>query len=211
MARKPYHLKNAPKENVYTELLKQGVMQGIIPARTAEARRWYRDAARGVNSVNETELMRSEPSRFRQSVVPGRMYMFYYDPKLKDSLPYYDQFPLIFPLEVYGDRFLGLNLHYLPYGYRAKLMDALYALGNNTRYDATTKIQLSYKILKAASATKYYKPCVKMYLKKHVRSRFVSVGADEWDIAIFLPTERFEKAEKTKVWSDSTNKIRYGK
>lgn len=211
MAKKPYYLNNAPKDNVYTEILKQGVAAGIIPSRTDEARHWYRRTASRINSVNETELMRSDPTRFRQSVVPGRMYMFYYDPKLKDTLPYFDRFPLIFPLEVYPDRFLGINLHYLPLPYRAKIMDALYALANNTRYDATTKIQLSYRLLKAASGTKYYKPCIKMYLKKHVRSRFVSIAANEWDIAIWLPTDRFEKAQNTKVWSDSVNKIKYSK
>lgn len=211
MAKTPYHLKPLPVENVFTEILRDGVGKGMIPSRTDEARRWYRTSARNINDVNENKLMKSDPTRFRQTISPGRMYMFYYDPKLKDTLPYYDSFPLIFPLDVQNDRFLGLNLHYLPLPYRAKLMDMLYNTANNMRFDNTTKLQISYKILKAASTNRYFKPCVKMYLKKHVRSRFVAVGASEWDIALFLPMERFEKASKNKVWSDSTNKINFGK
>ena len=39
----------------------------------------------------------------------SRLNMFFYDPKLKKKLPYYDTFPLVLPLENYSDGFLGLN------------------------------------------------------------------------------------------------------
>lgn len=211
MAKTPRYKQTLPQENEFTRILADGVYRGIIPSRTKEAREWYRRKASGIGEVHEPTLMKSEPSRFRQMVVPGRMYMFYYDPKHKDTLPYYDRFPLIFPIDVRGDHFLGLNLHYLPPQYRAKLMDALYSLVNNNRYDETTKIQLSYRILKASANLKYFKPCIKKYLKRHVRSRFVAVAANEWDIALFLPLERFEKEPNTKVWSDSVQKIRFGR
>lgn len=207
----PYHKARAPIDSVFSTLLANGMQSGIIPARTQEAREWYRARAKGVSNVDENSLMNSDPRRFRQTVVPGRMYMFYYDPKYKETLPYYDQFPLIFVVDVQGDHFTGLNLHYLPPPLRAKLMDGLYTIVNNNRFDATTKIKMSYQLLKSASSLKYFKPTFKKYLKIHVRSRFVSVAPIEWDVAIFLPTERFEKAVKSKVWSDSRNIIKYGR
>ena len=43
----------------------------------------------------------------------GRMSMFFYDPKFKNRLPYYDTFPLVLPLETMRGGFIGLNFHYL--------------------------------------------------------------------------------------------------
>jgi hypothetical protein len=31
----------------------------------------------------------------------------------------------------------------------------------------------------------------------------VRINADEWEIAIFLPVERFQKEKKSVVWNDS--------
>ena len=38
-------------------------------------------------------------------LLPGRLYMFQYDPKGADTLPYYDMFPLVFPFEIQSDFF----------------------------------------------------------------------------------------------------------
>jgi len=138
---------------------------------------------------------------------PGFMYLFQYDPKYKEDLPYYDRFPLIFPFEDQGDSFLAMNLHYLPHVYRARLLDYLYDLLNNEKYNETTRIRASYKLLNAASRYKYFKPCVKRYLHSHVRSRFLQIPANEWDIAMFLPLERFAKKSKNYVYKESKDII----
>ena len=102
----------------------------------------------------------------------GRMYMFQYDPKGKDTLPYYDIFPLIFVLERYNDGFLGMNLHYLPPIYRARLMDRLYAIERMDQVRESKKLRLSYGLLNSVAKYKYFRPTVKRYLNNHVRSRF---------------------------------------
>ena len=129
--------------------------------------------------------------------------MFYYDAKHKDTLPYFDRFPLIFPFKKVDGGFMGLNMHYLPLQYRAKLMDSLYDLTTNERYDERTKLELSYKILNSAGRFRYFKPCVKHYLTGQLRSRFMYIYPSEWDMALILPLERFQGASKTKVWSDT--------
>jgi hypothetical protein len=60
-----------------------------------------------------------------------------------------------------------------------------------------------------SSASKAYQatPCIKRYLANHVQSRFLEIQANEWDIAVMLPVERFEKASAGKVWSDSRKKF----
>lgn len=198
-----------PPKNTRTfdYILAEGIRKGKLPARTQEAREWFRNKARQT-IVTPTQLIREDRERLKNRAAIGVMYNFFYDPKHKEKLPYYDKFPLIFKIEEYPDRFLGINLHYLNLPMRAKLMDALYEVANNTRYDENTKLKISYGILKNASRFSFFKPCIKMYLKSHVRSRFMKINSSEWDIALFLPTEQFMKKSKTAVWTESKRIIR---
>ena len=137
----------------------------------------------------------------------GRMYMFQYDPKGKDTLPYYDMFPLIFVLEKYNDGFLGMNLHYLPPVFRARLMDRLYQIERQDNLRESKKLRLNYGLLNSVARYKYFRPTVKRYLNSQVRSRFLWVPYDEWDIALMLPTQRFRKGKANVVWRDSKQLI----
>jgi len=193
---------------VVFDILVKGVRQGQIPARTQDARDWFRNKARSTRSSNAYPNNILDDSKKQRSVSPGSMYHFLYDPKMKKELPYYDRFPLIFMVESAKDGFYGINLHYLPPKLRAVLMDALYKISNNKRYDETTRLRLSYDTLKGASRFRFFKPTFKKYLNKHVRSQFVEIKSVEWDIALFLPTERFEKASKSRVFADSRKMIR---
>jgi hypothetical protein len=137
----------------------------------------------------------------------GKMYTFFYDPKYKDVLPYYDMFPLIFLVDFKENGFLGINLHYLPPVLRAKLMDSLYQTINNTKYDDTTKLRISYQILASASKYRWFKPCLKHYLWDHVQGNYLNIEPTNWDSALMLPTEQFRKATRDKVWRESREMI----
>ena len=191
---------------VFDDLLAKGVRAGEVPARTDSARAWYRDRARTTRIQPQT-LIKSDRERLTSRVMIGRMYHFFYEPKHKKTLPYYDRFPLIFPFKRVRGGFLGINLHYLPLRLRAKLMDELYGLTRDNRYDEDTRLKISYNVLNGAAKYKYFKPCVKHYLTPHVKSRFLEVYAAEWDIALFLPTERFVGSNKRAVHADSRKMI----
>ena len=193
--------------SIFDEVLTKGVRAGQLPARTQDARQWYRDTAQSYKRLDERNLMKSDTERLTNRIMIGSMYMYYYDPKHKATLPYYDRFPLVFPYKKVPGGFMGLNLHYLPLQYRAKLMDALYDVSTNDKYDETTKLKLNYSVLNSASRFKYFAPCVKHYLNEQVRSRFLYVYPSEWDISLFLPLERFQGATKQKVWADSKKLI----
>lgn len=193
---------------LFDEILTKGVRAGQIPAREQRAREWYRDTAKEYKRINEGGLMRGDKDRLTTRPMVGQMYMFYYDAKHKETLPYFDRFPLIFPYKKLSDGFMGINMHYLPLNYRAKLMDALYDVTNNSRYDETTKLQLSYSMLNGAAKYRYFKPCVKRYLTSQLRSRFLYIYPSEWDMALFLPLERFQGASKATVYKDSRKIIR---
>ena len=144
----------------FDEILAQGVRAGQIPARTQGARDWFRNKARGTSATPEA-IVRGEKARYKNRVSMGKMYLFNYDPKTKATLPYYDRYPLIFPVQGAPGGFYGINMHYLPYVLRARLMDALYDLSSNERYDERTKLRLSYDILKGATKYKAFKPTFK--------------------------------------------------
>lgn len=170
---------------------------------------WLQEQTQLVRSVRLPEKLLNQPlDRLTNRVVVGRMYLFIYDPKTKDDLPYYDRLPLIFPFQKVDGGFYGINMHYLPPLLRANLMDALHSLANNPSYDDTTKLKLSYKVLSSAAKFKYFKPCVKHYLNNHVRSRFLWVPASNWNTVLFLPIDRFVKARREKVWRDSQRMVK---
>ena len=196
-----------PAQNVFDNLLLQGIRSGYAPAREQEARNWYRTKAQKT-TVTAESIIQKERTRYRQTVKPGRMYLFSYDPKHKDTLPYYDRYPLIFMVDTAKDGFLGINMHYLPHRLRAKLMDELYTLVSNSKYDERTKLKLSYQLLKSISKFRYFKPCFKHYLGNHVRSRFIEIASSEWDIAMMLPLQKFMKATSQEVWKQSKELIK---
>jgi len=190
---------------VFDSILTKGMQAGQVPARTRDARDWYRNTARNAN-VTPSKLIRSNASKATTGTEPGSMMLFNYDPKMKGDLPYYDTFPLIFVVGPAEGGFYGLNMHYLPYKQRAMLMDALYNLVSNSRYDDSTRLKLSYQLLKKASSYKLFKPCFKHYLHRNVKSRKILIDSVEWDIALFLPIQRFQKASASQVYSDSLRK-----
>jgi hypothetical protein len=187
-------------DRIKDSLAKQG-----FEMRSREARNWLK-AKTGALRPTKADLMRDK-QRLRDKSFIGRMYFYFYDPKTKDSLPYYDKFPLVIPIERYPDGFLGLNLHYISPKQRVLLLDKLSTLLTDDNYDEKTRLKISYDYLARASRMYQAKPCIKRYLFSHVQSRFLEITADEWDIAVMLPVESFVKAKKNKVWSESEDKF----
>ena len=190
-------LSEAKKQDLLTPMSKRG------------AREWFRSSAREISKVNAKQFM-SDTRNLRANLGPrsiGKLYMFYYEPKHRAKLPYYDSFPLVYPISFTKNGFLGLNLHYLPPYLRSRLMDSLYTLINNEKMDGTSRLRISYQILKSSTRFRYFRPCVKSYLFTHVHQKFLLVPPQDWDKALLLPTERFKKRSKAYVWSRSEEKL----
>ena len=192
--------------NLFQKLELAAFRKGITP-RTAESQAWFQKQAGYLGRINNNALLKEPVLKTESEQIPGGMFMYFYDPKTKETLPYYDKFPLTVIVGPAAGGFTGLNLHYLPMVLRAKLLDALMDITSDKKYDDNTKFNLSYNTLKKASKMRYFKPCFKRYLTAHVKSRFARVPASEWEIATFLPTASFEKASKTTVWKDSRGMI----
>ena len=154
-----------------------------------EPYQWYRNRIKELGTPSQAQLIRD--GKITGRVNFGALNMFIYDPKLKNKLPYYDTFPLVLPIEKYGDGFLGINFHYLPYALRARLLSRL---DPNANYSALKNVRL-------------VKPTLKRYLNTNVRSRFRKLEEEDFMTAIMLPVQRFRKSSASKVWSDSRKVI----
>lgn len=190
---------------VFDRLERQAFRAGITP-RTKESREWFSKKAKNLRNINRESLMKEDPVKSRSKHIIGSMFMFFYDPKHKDTLPYYDVFPLVIVIGPAKGGFLGLNLHYLPPKLRMQFFANLMEI-QGSKLSEGDKFNLTYRMLKKSSNLRYFKPCIKHYLDSQVTSRFAEVPAPEWEIAIFLPTAQFRKANNYKVYYDSRQMI----
>ena len=176
-----------------------------------KSRAWFQAQARkmqDIRAIRAESLIRGDADKKTNRILPGTMVMFAYDPKFKETLPYYDTFPLCLPFRVVPGGFYGINLHYLPYEIRAQLLDRLMEFKNTKGITDNTKLKLSWQLLDGASKFAAIQPCVKHYLYEHVETPFKIVSPTDWATAIMLPVERFEKQTAQQVWARSLKQIR---
>jgi hypothetical protein len=188
---------------------------------TAQSLNWFKERVKQLQSSNEIpqeEVFTAlgsglqstiNVSRTVSRVQTGYMYLYEYMPLNMQTLPYYDQFPLIIALESSNTDFMGLNLHYLPIRFRVYLYQKLGRLLNNRNYNVTTHWQrLSYEQLLPFTRYREAKPCIKRYKYRRVLSNIVTVFPVEWELALMLPLHRFKKAKEQTVWINSRQAIR---
>jgi hypothetical protein len=188
---------------VFTKLIKTSKSDDSVKSKD-----WFRDKAQEVDNVDVARVIRQNKESTETRIRLGHLYLYRYNPKLKKELPYYDKYPIVFPIDRVKNGFLGLNMHYLPIPLRAELMDGLYdyVVGSKD----TTRINANYDTVSNIPSLEYYKPCVKHYLFNHIETRFLHIDVSEWDIALFLPLQRFLKASEQTIYRDSISIIRRG-
>jgi len=179
----------------------------IRPGDVQRSQRWYQDQVRNLVNAHGrmSRVLRNNDYNLETSITPGQLYLFQYDPKHKDTLPYYDVMPLVFPYAKTPDGFMALNLHYLPHALRFKLMGALLEL-NMSMTDRQRAARLSWGMLNQASKYPGVEACVKRYLSAHVRTRFMQIHPDQWLAASMMPLEKFVGATSNQVYNDSRKK-----
>jgi len=187
-----------------------------IRAGSEESKKWFRKKLKTINksSVNRNKLLRDglDPdypySHETMTPFPGKMYMFFYDPKTKATLEYYDRFPLVILVDTFSGGFEGLNLHYLDVETRQKFFyGGLLKTVSDKRFDESTRFKITYDRLKSARSLKQFRPCFKKYLTGNVRGSIVNVPSEEWEMAVHLPTSDFAKKDKGYVHNESRKMI----
>ena len=151
--------------------------------------------------IDPKALFREE--KLTSKIIPGKLYLFYYDPKHKDTLPHYDRFPLVFPYAATKEGFMGLNMHYLPYYHRVQLMTRLMQFASNKNLDNNTKLRYSWSLISGMAKFRLAHSCIKHYLTDHVDSMFIEIPSNDWHTAMMLPVERFVGSNKSTVWQET--------
>ena len=197
-------------EESYLQSLKTAIATGDIAAKTRMAATWFRSIverakiALARETVFQTVITEAaQAGGLTSKMWLGKMYFFVYNPKHKMTLPYYDMFPLVLPVERYSDGFLGINFHYLAPKERAHLLDEIKIFVNDKTLSEKTRIMLTYDMLRGFTKFKRAKPCLKRYITMYMKTQFIPILPDEWGPAIFLPVENFKKMSKKAVWIES--------
>ena len=189
--------------SLFDKLEAEAFRKGLT-ARSKEANDWFAKNVAKLGKIGPGKILSDDKLRKQAGASPGDMVMYTYNPKHKETLPYYDTFPLAIVVGAAPGGFHAINLHYLPPKVRAIFLDKLGDVASNNKFNATTRFKITYKLLMATKNYKYFKPCFKHYLTEKVTSNIMKVNAAEWNIAIFLKTASFKKASARKVWADSS-------
>jgi hypothetical protein len=154
---------------------------------------WYKKKVADLsNRISAARLMRD--NKLKKAPTFNKLHFFRYDPKLKATLPYYDTFPLVMPIQSAKGGFLGINFHYLPIPLRMRLLETLDKRGFRGDYSKLKNIR-------------EVKPTIKHYLRRQFVSGFLELEEDDYAPAIFMPVAQFRKASASQVWRDSRRKI----
>ena len=154
---------------------------------------WYKKKVADLsNRISAARLMRD--NKLKKAPTFNKLHFFRYDPKLKATLPYYDTFPLVMPIQSAPGGFLGINFHYLPIPLRMRLLETLDKRGFRGNYSKLKNIR-------------EVKPTIKHYLRRQFVSGFLELEEDDYAPAIFMPVAQFRKASASQVWRDSRRKI----
>ena len=184
------------------------VRGGTVGKEVKRSAKWFQDKIKGLkgevknrfSSTNAAKFYRESEkindAVFQKRASLGDLFCYYYNPKYKKTLPYYDMFPMIMLLSAEKETFLGINFHYLRPKWRAILLDRV-----------TAKIGGGLPKWKKIRNIKQIAPTIKRYRFDHIMRKVIPIEEDEQEIAIFLPTEKFKKAGKANVWSDSERKF----
>lgn len=126
----------------------------------------------------------------------GSVYFFRYDPKLKQTLPMYDKYPLVIVIDKYNDGFLGLNLHYLTKGQRGtmiKLFNNFYETKNLFNGIVSQGAKSNWDLISTATSglESFSRTTVKRYLYTNIRSQLIKINKDEYDKAVQLPIDEW--------------------
>lgn len=182
-----------------------------IKTKTRGAMKWYIgkiNSVRGGSAVTQNPKF-AAPVRSNHKPYIGGMFQYVYIAKHKETLPYWDAFPLVIPIEAYQNGFLGINLHYLPIRMRAKMLDKLMSFETHVKTGTNGSrryMQLSYQLLKQLKDIPAFQHCLKRYLFTQVKSKVIRIDSSYWETVAFLPTQQFQKQSETVVWADAKRK-----
>lgn len=151
--------------------------------------------------VNSRKLKKSFPSK-----KPGFLYMMEYVPPDKKQKKFFDRFPVILVLQFVGNKFVGVNLHLLPFKERVIMLFFIIKNTQKTK-DGYAKVKLS-TLISNKIIFKYILNSSDLFYMTGIRSKIRPIYAEDIVESVFLPVEKFVGMSKNKVHSYMRKKLR---
>lgn len=174
----------------------------LVALSNAKAMKWFYTAVKSLKKNLPPEL---EDIRGRKIPPIGELVMYIYDPKLKETLPYYDEHPLIICTSFDASGFNGINLHYIDPAVRRKLVKFLQKEKEKSTSERDYARRV-FPLLNKIAGEAVFKHCYKRYLGNHVRSKIAIINPTSWNLVTLLPFQQFRKTTAQAVWADSRRK-----
>jgi len=205
-------------KNIINQILEKAEDKNFKSDYAPIALKWYRRYISSRYKKVSRNVIRHSPN-VRQVVRPvrGGMYTFKYVPKGKDSLPYYDSWPLIIPFRrMSGGRIHAFNLHYLPPKLRMKILWKLSPLlmekelideqsaeeGQSADYYDLNALNIRYDFT-GRGGLKMLRKCTRTYILNNIRGKLIEFPTQTWPVVAFLPIARWRKEKDPKhIWKD---------
>ena len=177
-----------------------------IESGTEDSLQWFRTNVRDLK-IKPQVIMRGLEAVSNTGLKQGGVYMFHYDAKWKDTLPYWDKYPIVVPLELYSDGFLGINIHYISPSMRVPLLQKMFEFTkDNEELEGDARMIIDYDTTQLESELRNAGPCIKRYLTSHIGARITRVPKEQWETLMMMPTAKFNVNANT-VYADSRRKI----
>lgn len=163
-----------------------------------KSERWFKDTIR--KSIRGKSVTKP---------IPGKMYTFIYDAKYKDTLPYWDKYPLIIYLGNWsaknGNRLMqGLNLHYIPPRARQEMLEDLLVHSNTSTITSKTRLNINWNTVKNMNGSS---EMIKNYLPGHIKGQLIEIEPKDWVNVIWMPSQQMiskgKRYSARKVWTNS--------
>lgn len=178
----------------------------------AETTSWLaKNLARIKTPMNQGKFISEQNRKMVRGLMPGKMFFFGYNPKTKQELMFWDEFPIVLFLHFVQDGFLGLNFHYLPPNKRALFLNNLIKNVNNPNWAKTKNdgssfmpdslIKVTYPFIRGKGDLHFFKPCIKRYYMQQITTKIAFIPPTEWKTVPFFPLDRFRGLNKASVWS----------
>jgi len=79
-------------------------------------------------------------------------------------------------------------------------------LKSNKNMNDKTRFKITYKTVKGFSKFPWAKPAIKKHLFSQIKSNYLIIPPQDWQIALYLKTENFKGSNNIGVWRDSSQK-----
>jgi hypothetical protein len=176
-----------------------------VDAMSKEALNWFYDYTnKFAKSASFTKTASAGKMTFKP--VPGKFYLYRYDPKTKDTMEYYDSMPLVLITDVTADGWYGINFHYMPPAARLAIMEGFYKTIQDPSIPARVKLRSNWgravSVARAASSHQFLQHSIKRYLNSHIASPLIELDPEYWAMCVFLPLSRFKKKSASFAWGN---------